>query len=164
MKTGILREFAGCFVDRRDPRRIQHTVEELVTQRVFGLALGYEDLTDHDELRSDPLFNALVGKQDLSAAAGKSTLNRLELTTADARSSDRYKKIEMDMEVVDWFFVETFLRAHDEPPDEIILDIDSTDDPLHGKQEGSFFHGYYGHYCYMPLYIFCGEHLLLARA
>ena len=162
-KTGILKSFAGCFVDHRDPDRIEHTVEELISQRVYGLALGYEDLVDHDELRRDPFFAALVGKRDLSAPAGKSTLNRLELTTSDASPDARYKKVEMDMEVVDWFLVDTFVRAHDEPPEEIILDLDATDDPLHGKQEGRFFHGYYGHYCYLPLYIFSGEHLLCAR-
>jgi hypothetical protein len=162
-KTGILRSFAGCFLDHRDEDRIEHTVLELVTQRVIGLALGYEDLTDHDELRRDPFFSVLAGKTDLSPAAGKSTLNRLELTEESASSADRYKKIEMDMDVVDWLFVDTFLKAHDEPPEEIVIDLDATDDPLHGKQEGRFFHGYYGHYCYLPLYIFCGEHLLVAR-
>jgi hypothetical protein len=162
-KTGILSTFAGCLLDHRDPDRIEHTVEELISQRVYGLALGYEDLTDHDELRRDPFFAALVGKRDLSAPAGKSTLNRLELTTSDATPDARYKKIEMDIEVVDWFLVDTFLKAHDEPLEEIILDLDATDDPLHGKQEGRFFHGYYRHYCYLPLYIFCEEHLLCAR-
>jgi hypothetical protein len=162
-KTGILRSFSGCFVDHRDEDRIDHTVLELVTQRVLGLALGYEDLTDHDELRNDPFFSVLIGKRNLSPAAGKSTLNRLELTEEGASPSDRYRKIEMDMEVVDWFLVDTFLKAHDEPPEEIVLDLDATDDPLYGKQEGRFFHGYYRHYCYLPLYIFSGEHLLLAR-
>jgi hypothetical protein len=162
-KTGILKSFAGCFVDHRDPDRIEHTVEELISQRVYGLALGYEDLTDHDELRRDPFFAALVGKRDLSAPAGKSTLSRLELTTSDASPDARYKKVEMDMKVVDWFLVDTFVKAHEEPPEEIILDLDATDDPLHGKQEGRFFHGYYRHYCYLPLYIFSGEHLLCAR-
>ncbi len=162
-KTGILRAFAGCFVDHRSPDRIEHTVEELTSQRVYGLALGYEDLVDHDELRHDPFFSALVGKRDLSAPAGKSTLNRLELTAEDATADARYKKIVMDAEVVDWLLVDTFLKAHEEPPAEIVLDLDATDDPLHGKQEGRFFHGYYRHYCYLPLYIFCGEHLLCAR-
>ena len=162
-KTGILEAFAGCFVDHRRPELIKHSVLELVSQRVYGLALGYEDLVDHDELRRDPFFSALIGKQDLSAPAGKSTLNRLELTTADATAEERYKKIVMDAEVVDWLLVDTFLKSFEDPPEEIVLDLDATDDPLHGKQEGRFFHGYYGHYCYLPLYIFCGEHLLCAR-
>jgi hypothetical protein len=162
-KTGILTAFAGCFVDHRSPDRIEHTVQELVSQRVYGLALGYEDLVDHDELRRDPFFSALVGKRDLAAPAGKSTLNRLELSTEEVAPGEHYKKIVMDTEVVDWLLVDTFLKSYDEPPEEIILDLDATDDPLHGKQEGRFFHGYYGHYCYLPLYIFCGEHLLCAR-
>jgi len=162
-KTGILESFAGCFVDHRDPDRIEHTVLELVSQRVYGLALGYEDLVDHDELRHDPFFSALIGKRDLSAPAGKSTLNRLELSTEEVAPGELYKKIVMDTEVVDWLLVDTFLKSFDEPPEEIVLDLDATDDPLHGKQEGRFFHGYYGHYCSLPLYIFCGEHLLCAR-
>jgi len=150
-------------MDHRRPELIKHSVLELVSQRVYGLALGYEDLVDHDELRRDPFFAALVGKRDLSAPAGKSTLNRLELTTEGATPEERYKKIVMDAEVVDWLLVDTFLKSFEDPPEEIVLDLDATDDPLHGKQEGRFFHGYYGHYCYLPLYIFCGEHLLCAR-
>ena len=134
LKTGILSSFAGCFADHRAPDRIEHTVEELVSQRVYGLALGYEALVDHDELRRDPFFSVLVGKRDLSAPAGKSTLNRLELTAENATSEDRYKKIVRDAEVVDWLLVDTFLKAFEEPPEEIILDLDATDDPLHGKQ------------------------------
>ena len=164
-RTGILRQFAACFTDYRKADLIDHTVEELVAQRVYGLALGYEDLNDHEELRNDPLLAVLVDKPDLGKAplAGKSTLNRLELTRETASQKERYKKIALDHGAVDRLLVDVFLQAHQEAPKEIILDLDATDDPLHGKQEGYFFHGYYGHYCYLPLYIFCGEFLLGAR-
>ena len=174
-RTGIVAQLAACFRDHRDPARIEHTVEELVAQRVYGLAMGYEDLNDHEELRRDPLLAVLVEKADPQgedrrrerdtgqALAGKSTLNRLELTGAEVSEDERYKKIALDAAAVDRMVVEVFLEAHREAPPEIILDLDCTDDPLHGEQEGRFFHGYYGHYCYLPLYIFCGEHLLGAR-
>ena len=174
-RTGIIQQFAACFRDHRRAERIEHGVEELVAQRVYGLALGYEDLNDHDELRRDPLLGVLAGKADPSgqsrarrrdqgkALAGKSTLNRLELTAAEVKEKELYKKIALDFTAVDKLLGDLFLQAHGEPPPQIILDLDSTDDPLHGNQEGRFFHGYYGHYCYLPLYIFCGEHLLCAR-
>ena len=164
-RVGILCQFAACFTDYRNPDLIEHRVEELVAQRVYGLALGYEDLNDHEELRNDPLLAVLVEKGDpgKEALAGKSTLNRLELTPETASRKERYKKIVLDHGAVDHLLVDLFLQAHQEAPPEIILDLDATDDPLHGKQEGRFFHGYYGHYCYLPLYIFCGEFLLGAR-
>ena len=164
-RTGILRQFAACFADYRDPQRIEHTVPELVAQRVYGLALGYEDLNDHDQLRQDPLLAVLVEKSEPSrqALAGKSTLNRLELTKATVSAQERYKKIVLDHGAVDRLLVDLFLQAHRSAPEQIILDLDATDDPLYGKQEGRFFHGYYGHYCYLPLYIFCGDFLLGAR-
>src|SRR5207247_2122864 len=174
-RTGILRQFTSCFTDHRDPRLIEHSVLELVGQRVYGLALGYEDLNDHDELRRDPLLATLVGKVDPTGArrlrerdagkalAGKSTLNRLGLTTADAGPASRYKKIVIDGAAVDRLFVNVFLHAFRKAPRQIVLDLDATDDPLHGNQEGRFFHGFYGNYCYLPLYIFCGEFLLCAR-
>jgi Transposase DDE domain group 1 len=164
-RIGILHQFAACFTDYRNADLIEHTVKELVAQRVYGLALGYEDLNDHEELRNDPLLAVLVEKSDPSQEnlAGKSTLNRLELTRETASRKERYKKILLDHGAVDRLLVEVFLAAHREAPQEIILDLDATDDPLHGKQEGRFFHGYYGHYCYLPLYIFCGEFLLCAR-
>ena len=139
--------------------------EELVAQRVYGLALGYEDLNDHEELRKDPLLAVLVEKPDPSREllAGKSTLNRLELTGATVEETERYKKIVLDHGAVDRMVVDVFLQAHPGSPKQILLDLDATDDPLHGEQEGRFFHGYYGHYCYLPLYIFCGEFLLCAR-
>jgi hypothetical protein len=164
-RVGILRQFAACFTDYRNPDLIEHQVQELVAQRVYGLALGYEDLNDHEELRNDPLLAVLVEKSDPSqeALAGKSTLNRLELTGETASRKERYKKIVLDHGAVDRLLVDIFLAAHREEPKEIILDLDATDDPLHGKQEGRFFQGYYGHYCYLALYIFCGEFLLCAR-
>ena len=174
-RTGLLRRFAECFEDLRDPARVEHTKYDLLSQRVYGLALGYEDLNDHDDLRRDRLFAILVGKEDPTGGdrlrdrdrgyplAGKSTLNRLELTPADASSEDRYHKIVYNMRAIDCLFVDVFLESHAVPPERIVLDLDATDDPLHGKQEGSFFHGYYNCYCYLPLYIFCGDHLLCAR-
>ena len=174
-RTGILRQFAACFTDHRDPELIEHTVHDLVAQRVYGLALGYEDLNDHDELRADPLLATLIGKVDPTgrdrvrardvgkALAGKSTLNRLELTTEEAGPDSRYKKIVLNGSAVDEVLVEVFLQAHTRAPERFVLDLDATDDPLHGQQEERFFHGYYGCYCYLPLYVFCGEHLLCAR-
>lgn len=174
-RTGILRRLAACFTDHRDKDAVEHTVLQLLAQRVFGIALGYEDLNDHDELRHDPLLAALVGKADPTGQdrlrqqdrgkplAGKSTLNRLELTPADATAQSRYKKIVARPEAIEELFVEVFLQAHAVPPQAIVLDLDATDDPIHGRQEGRFFHGFYGDYCYLPLYIFCGEHLLCAK-
>jgi len=174
-KTGILRRFAACFTDHRDPERVEHAVDELIAQRVFALALGYEDLNDHDALRHDPLLAVLVGKADPTgqdrrrredrgkSLAGKSTLNRLELTPVGANEKSRYKKVVARHRDIEAFFVETFLALHRQPPKEIVLDLDATDDPIHGHQLGRFFHGYYDGYCYLPLYIFCGEHLLCAK-
>ncbi len=164
-RVGVIRQFAACFRDHRRGERIEHRLEELVAQRVYGLALGYEDLNDHEELRHDPLLAVLVEKGDASRErlAGKSTLNRLELTAAQVAAQERYKKIVLDHGAVDRLLVDLFLQAHEQAPEQIVLDLDATDDPLHGNQEGRFFHGYYGHYCYLPLYIFCGEFLLCAR-
>lgn len=171
-RLGLLEQFAACFKDHRNPDLVEHSLAELVRQRVFGLALGYEDLNDHDELRTDPLLASVVGKSDPTGSdrrqeqdrgkplAGKSTLNRLEWGTV---KQDRYRKISLDTEAVDRFFVDVFLAAYQKAPAEIVLDLDATDDPLHGEQEGRFFHGYYGGYCYLPLYIFCGSHLLCSR-
>jgi hypothetical protein len=165
-QADILGRFATCFTDGRNPLRLTHSVEQLVKQRVYGLALGYEDLNDHEKLRRDPLLALLSGKTEPTQEllAGKSTLNRLELTLPEADiAQQRYKKILFDLESADRLLVDLFVEAHAVPPTEIILDLDATDDPLHGKQEGRFFHGYYGHYCYLPLYIFAGDHLLCAR-
>src|SRR6266704_5072499 len=158
-RVKILRQFAACFTDYRNPDLIEHPVEELVAQRVYGLALGYEDLNDHEELRNDPLLAVLVEKANPSSQvlAGKSTLNRLELTKETASRKERYKKIVLDHGAVDRLLVEVFLQAHREEPKEIILDLDASDDPLHGQQEGRFFHGFYGHYCYLPLFAFVGS-------
>lgn len=174
-RTGILKKFAGCFVDYRDPEVIEHSVEDLVAQRIYGLCLGYEDLNDHDQLRADPLLAAMVGKADLKgehrreardrgkALAGKSTLNRLELTGVDAGPGERYKKVSMSPEKIEQLMVDHFMDTQKDPPSQIILDLDATDDPIHGHQEGRFFHGYYDCYCYLPLYIFCDEFLLSAQ-
>jgi hypothetical protein len=161
----LIERFAGCFVDRRRQELIEHSVATLIGQRVYGLALGYEDLNDHDHLRHDPLFGVLAGKlegrrQDCAAVAGKSTLNRLELSKPQAT---RYHKISYEAAAIEALFVDLFLEAHAQMPEEIILDLDATDDPLHGEQEGRFFHGYYDSYCYLPLYVFCGRHLLVAK-
>jgi len=163
---GLMDRFAGCFRDRRCPELIEHEVGRLVGQRVFGIALGYEDLNDHDELRHDPVMALLAGKlkarrQDCEPVAGKSTLNRLELSGPVA---SKYHKISHDPAAIEDLFVTLFLEAHGRRrPKQIILDLDATDDPIHGDQEGRFFHGYYDGYCYLPLYIFCGRHLLAAK-
>jgi hypothetical protein len=164
---GLVRRFAQCFTDRRDARYVEHRVETLVGQRIFGLVLGYEDLNDHDELRKDPIFAVLAGKlhsvlrSDCEALAGKSTLNRVE--HMPKRHGAKYHKIDCDGARVDALLVDVFLEAHEHAPREIVLDLDNTDIPLHGGQEGRFYHGFYGEYCYLPLYVFCGRHLLLAR-
>jgi len=174
-RTYILRRLSQCFTDYRSQDLIEHTVESLLKQRIFALALGYEDLNDHDELRHDPLLALLSDKADPGgsdrvrqqdkgkALAGKSTLNRLELTPTDANVASRYKKIVAHPDKMDALLVDLFIDSHPAPPDQIILDVDATDDILHGRQEGRFFHGYYDHYCYLPLYIFCEEFLLCAR-
>jgi Transposase DDE domain group 1 len=163
-KIGLLRRVVGCFSDGRDAARIEHGLGQMLAQRIYGLALGYEDLNDHEELRKDPLLAVLAGKRELSEPlAGKSTLNRLELTPAGPADAERYHKIGYSAEAIDALLVDIFLEAQARPPRQIVLDLDATDTPLHGHQEGRFFHGYYDHYCYLPLYIFCGDHLLCAR-
>ena len=163
----LVRRFAACFIDRRDARYVEHAVATLVGQRIFGLALGYEDLNDHDELRKDPTFAVLAGKlraklrSDCEALAGKSTLNRLEHTPK--RHAAKYHRIECDGAKVDALLVDLFLQAHERVPHEIVLDLDNTDIPLYGNQEGRYFRANYDAYCYLPLYVFCGRHLLLAR-
>lgn len=171
-RTRMIEQASECFADHRNPELIEHTVAELVGQRVYGLALGYEDLNDHDRLRHDPGMGLLVGKKDPTgmdrrreedkgkALAGSATLNRLELTGARVADDERYKKISFNLEIGMLLFTRFFLQANREAPSVLVLDLDSTDDPVHGHQEGRFFHGYYGCYCYLPLYIFCGESLL----
>jgi len=172
-RTGLIAGLAKCFSDYRDERWIEHTVEELLAQRLYGTCLGYEDLNDHDQLRADPLLAVAVNKSDPlglnrrqesdrgKALAGKSTLNRLELIKKDG--PDKYHKIQADEAKIDAWIVDSFIQAQECVPNEIVLDLDTTDDLIHGNQEGRFFHGYYGNYCYLPLYIFSGEHLLCAR-
>jgi hypothetical protein len=160
-RLNLLSRFAACFVDGRDAARIDHPVEEMVSQRVYGIALGYEDLNDHEQLRHDPLLAVMAGRADTeSALAGKSTLNRLELST---KKQDRYKKILCNTEAIDRLMVDGFLESYAAAPEQIVLDLDATDFEIHGRQEGRFFHGFYDHYCYLPLYIFCEDHLLGAR-
>src|ERR1700716_1625777 len=161
----MMSRFAACFHDVRREELIEHEIVTLVGQRVFGIALGYEDLNDHDDLRHDPMMAVLAGKlaarrEDCAPVAGKSTLNRLELSKLE---STRYHKISHNPVAIRKLFVDLFLEAHERPPRQIILDLDATDDPLHGEQEGRFFHGYYDCYCYLPLYVFCGRHLLVAK-
>ncbi|MFY9530337.1 MAG: transposase, partial [Candidatus Acidiferrales bacterium] len=144
-RIGLLKRVAGCFTDGRDPQRIEHELGQMLAQRVYGLALGYEDLIDHEELRCDPLLALLAGKRELEEPlAGKSTLNRLELTPPGEPQHERYHKISYSAEALDALLVEIFLEAHEQPPREIVLDLDVTDTPLHGEQEARFFHGYYG--------------------
>jgi hypothetical protein len=174
-RIGLLQRMARCFTDYRNPNSIEHSAHSLVAQRVYGLALGYEDLNDHDVLRADSALALLVGKPDLTGEhrereqdrgnplAGSSTLNRLELSDPVSAAGHRYKKVAADAAALDRLLVNVFVESYEKPPREIWLDLDATDDPLHGHQEGRFFHGYYKCYCYMPLYIFCGEHLLCAR-
>ncbi len=161
---GLVERFSGCFADQRRADLVEHDIATLVMQRVFGIALGYEDLVDHDQLRHDPVMAVLAGKlaatrSGCAPLAGKSTLNRLELSRPEP---SRYHKISHDADAIETLFVDLFLDAHRKPPAQITLDVDATDDPLHGHQEGRFFHGYYDCYCYLPLYVFCGRHLLAA--
>jgi hypothetical protein len=167
--------FSEGFTDLRDPRFVEHGLYEMLMQRVYGLCLGYEDLNDHDLLRADPLLALLCGKKDLEgrqrrnerdrgkALAGKSTLNRLETAGSFFSGRPRYKKIVAEMEKLEEYFAQTFVRTRKKPPGVLILDFDATDDPLHGRQEGRFFHGFYDCYCYLPLYVFCGDEILWAQ-
>ena len=162
---GLIDRFAQCFEDHRHAELIEHRVRTLVGQRVLGLALGYEDVNDHDHLRHDPLLGVLLGKleakrSDCAPIAGKSTLNRPELTRPEPT---KYHKISHDAAAIESLLVDLFMEAHQRAPRQIVLDLDATDDPLHGQQEGRFFHGYYDNYCYLPLYVTCGRHLLAAK-
>jgi hypothetical protein len=160
-RLNLLSRLAACFLDGRNQALVEHSISEMISQRVYGLALGYEDLNDHEQLRTDRVFGILAGKEDMAEPlAGKSTLNRMELGTG---INDRYKKITFWKEAVDELLVNVFIESNRQAPAEIVLDMDTTDMPLHGKQEGRFFHGYYDSYCYLPLYVFCGDHVLCAR-
>jgi hypothetical protein len=160
-RLNLLPRLAECFLDGRNQEQVEHSILEMLSQRIYGLALGYEDSNDHEQLRSDPVFGILAGRHELAEPlAGKSTLNRMELGSGQ---KDRYKKITYWKDSIDELLVKLFIESHCEAPEQIILDVDTTDLPLHGKQEGRFFHGYYDSYCYLPLYIFCGEQVLCAR-
>jgi hypothetical protein len=159
-KINLLGRLSGCFLDGRNPELIEHRLTEMLAQRIYGLALGYEDLNDHEQLRSDPLLGVLSGKRSLEdPLAGKSTLNRLELVGR----TGRYHKISYSAQGIDRLLVDLYIESHGAPPAEIVLDLDATDIPLYGHQPERFFHGYYDHYCYLPLYIFAGDQLLCAR-
>jgi hypothetical protein len=160
-RLNLLPRLTECFLDRRKQSQVEHSVLEMLSQRIYGLALGYEDLNDHEQLRNDPVFAVLAGREEVEQPlAGKSTLNRMELGSGEA---DRYKKISFRKEALDELLVKLFVESHAQAPEQIILDMDTTDLPLHGHQEGRFFHGYYDCYCYLPLYVFCGEQVLCAR-
>src|SRR5512134_1369841 len=163
---GLIDRVAACLWDGRDPVRAEHSLRTVIGQRIIGLALGYEDVNDHDDLRFDPVLALFSDRLDprragCAALGGKSTVNRLE--HAPRVGKDRYRKIVVDRSAIETLLVELFLDAHARAPREIVLDLDATDDLLHGHQEGRFFHGYYSCYCYLPLYVFCGRHLLAAR-
>ena len=162
----LIGRVARCFHDGRSAKDVERSLGSLVGQRIVGLALGYEDVNDHDTLRHDPVLALFSDKlesrrRDCAPLAGKSTMHRLE--HSPRTPEDRYHKISHDPGALEGLFVELFVEAHERAPKRIVLDLDATDDPLHGAQEGRFFHGYYGGYCYLPLYIFCGRHLLAAR-
>jgi hypothetical protein len=163
---GLIRRVSACFTDHRDAPQVIHALPTLIGQRIVAIALGYEDVNDHDDLRRDPVLALFSDRleprrKDCAPLAGKSTVNRLE--HAPQEGGDRYHKIGHDGEAIERLFVDLFLDAHAAPPEEIVLDLDATDDPLHGAQEGRFFHGYYDCYCYLPLYVFCGRDLLAAK-
>ncbi len=160
-RLNLLPRLAKCFLDGRKQDLVEHSIPEMLSQRIYGLALGYEDLNDHEQLRKDPVFGILAGRENMDQPlAGKSTLNRMELGTG---TTNRYKKIAFRKEAIDELMADQFIESYEKAPIEIVLDVDTTDLPLHGKQEGRFFHGYYDNYCYLPLYVFCGEQVLCAR-
>jgi hypothetical protein len=175
LRIGLTERLARCFVDHRNPDLIEHSVRELIAQRVYGLALGYEDLNDHDLLSRDPLLATVVGKQDPQGehrrslkdrgrgAASASTLGRVERTKPNANIATRYEKVVCDFDALRRSFVSTFLDSFERPPERLVLDVDPTDIELHGNQEQRFFHGYYGHYCYLPMYLFCGDYPLSVK-
>src|ERR1700726_2656611 len=159
-KINLLGRLAGCFLDGRAPLLVKHPLPQMLAQRIYGLALGYEDLNDHEQLRTDPLLAVLSGKRELEEPlAGKSTLNRLELAGRTAR----YHKISYSADAIDQLLVDVYLESHATAPEQIVLDLDATDIPIYGHQPERFFHGYYDSYCYLPLYIFAGDQLLCAR-
>lgn len=168
----LTERLATCFRDHRKPELVEHSVGELLAQRVLGLALGYEDLNDHDTLSRDPLMATLVGKTDPKGQnrrqerdrgqplASASTLGRVERTKKDANEETRYAKVVCDFDALGAVFTDIFIENAGETPTTVTLDLDPSDIPLHGTQEQRFYHGYYGHYCYLPMYLFCGQHPL----
>lgn len=174
LRLGLSERLARCFTDHRDPELVEHQLSELISQRVYGLALGYEDLNDHDSLSRDPLLATAVGKRDPvgrfrlaknqgQGLASASTLGRVERTKADASADSRYEKVVCNFDALREQFVQVFIESQDSAPARLVLDVDPTDIELHGNQEQRFFHGYYGHHCYLPMYIFCGDYPLAAK-
>ena len=166
----ISERLAACFGDHRAPTRVQHELSDLIAQRLYGLVQGYEDLNDHEQLRHEPMFGIAVGKLEsehprCAPLAGKSTLNRLEqaMHVEGDLSEQRYVKFRVKPSEMESLLVEIFIEQQDKEPKQIILDLDVSDDPVHGTQEQAFFNGYYDHECYAPLFIFCGRHLLAAK-
>ncbi len=171
----LTERLSACFADHRNPELIEHSVDELWRQRAYGLALGYEDLNDHDELSRDPLLATLVGKSDPSGVrrrhrkdkglplASASTLGRIERTRESASKDSRYEKVVCDFDALRDVFTQVFIERFDEEPVYLILDLDPSDITLHGQQEQRFYHGYYGNYCYLPMYLFCGEYPLAVK-
>ena len=169
-KLKITAKFADCFQDNRNSSYVDYSVHQLLAQRIYGIALGYEDINDHDKLRHDPALEIALSKlnlinADLGVLAGKSTINRLEYCpeTIIKQEESRYHRIEHQPQEIEKAFIDIFLQSYKKPPKQIVLDMDVTDDQVHGNQEGAFFNTYYKGVCYAPLYIFCGHHLLVAK-
>ncbi len=162
-KFKITEQFAHCFTDYRNPKSCKYTLKQLVTQRIYGLCAGYEDLNDHDKLKEDPFFAFLSGKE--KEIAGKSTLNRLELSSRDLDEADehRYKRIVANEEKIEKLLVDLYLQSYKKPPKSITIDFDSTDIEIYGNQEGKFYHGYYQKNCFLPLYAFIDGFLVFAK-
>jgi hypothetical protein len=169
-KRAITSRLAACFKDYREQNRIEHSLNSLIAQRVYGIIMGYEDINDHEILRHDMMFALAVGKainsgQESITLAGKSTLNRIEHCPEDVSSmaDSRYHRIDHDTSAIETLLVEIFLESYSKPPRQITIDLDVTDDLIHGNQEEAFFNPYYKGYCYAPLYLFCGNNLLAAK-
>ena len=169
-RIGLSARLAACVTDYREPGKVQHTAEDMLLQRIYGICLAYEDLNDHEHLRQDQMMGLLLERVEEmcdpvepKALASPSTLNRMEMGDPELAADHRYKRIVMIESAIDELMLSIFMESFETPPEELWLDLDATDDPVHGAQEGGYFHGYYDCRCYLPLYIFCGEHLLCSR-
>ena len=175
LRCNLTQRLADCYTDYRDPSRVEHSVQDMLEQRIFGLCLGYEDLNDHDRLRSNSTLALAMGCSDFTGEdrvrqrdkgyplASSKTLNRRELSRPETAETDRHKRTAPDFEKMDALLVDCFMDSYAEPPERIILDLDATDNALHGNQEKRFFHGYYQHHCYLPLLVYCDGHPLVSR-